>query len=331
MAKKAIFIVILLLCAGCATPRTQPVVSSNVIVNQELPLKNWMPRGKPKAIIIALHGFNDYSHAFAIPAETLQQSGIALYSYDQRGFGESPQTGIWAGEENLIRDAANTVTQVKNRYPHTPVYVLGESMGGAVAVAALSRPDFPHVDGLILAAPAVWGSDTMSFLWRASLWVFAHTWPQKTLTGEELHVLPSDNIPMLRKLVADPLTIKKSRVDAIYGLVKLMNDASKKISDIHVPILLLYGAHDQVIPPPPIRAALEKISSDVTVAYYPKGYHMLLRDLHRDAPLEDIISWIKNKECPLPSGREEDPNELLASLEDIKPAPWQHNPLRVIR
>ncbi|MBN8929781.1 MAG: hypothetical protein J0H19_24575 [Rhodospirillales bacterium] len=37
-------------------------------------------------------------------------------------------------------------------------------------------------------------------------------------------------------------------------------------------------------------------------AFYPEGYHLLLRDLHRITPTEDIITWMRAPEAPLPSG-----------------------------
>src|ERR687898_2348389 len=52
-----------------------------------LPLRSWLPVGKPKAVILGLHGMNDYSKSFAIPAERWRRDGIATYAYDQRGFG----------------------------------------------------------------------------------------------------------------------------------------------------------------------------------------------------------------------------------------------------
>src|SRR5271155_1254419 len=63
-----------------------------------LPLRHWLPEGKPKAVILYIHGFNDYSNAMARPAPYLPAHGIAAYAYDQRGFGAAPYPGRWPGE-----------------------------------------------------------------------------------------------------------------------------------------------------------------------------------------------------------------------------------------
>src|SRR5581483_6908152 len=108
-----------------------------------LPLRHWLPKAKPKAVIVALHGFNDYSRAFENAGGFFAPRGVAVYAYDQRGFGFARFTGIWANEANLKADLAQAVREVKRQYPKTPVYVLGESMGGAVIITALADPDFP--------------------------------------------------------------------------------------------------------------------------------------------------------------------------------------------
>src|SRR3546814_6119284 len=95
-------------------------------------------------------------------------------------------------------------------------------MGGAVVVAALAGPQPPEAAGAILAAPAVWGRSTMPFHQRAALWLSARLFPSARLSGRGLGIQASDNIEMLRALGRDPLFIKETRVDAIHGVVNMM-------------------------------------------------------------------------------------------------------------
>ena len=70
-----------------------------------LPLRKWMPEtGQPKAIILALHGFNDYSNFFDEPGLFLSRRGIGSYAYDQRGFGRAPHPSYWAGTTAMVAD-----------------------------------------------------------------------------------------------------------------------------------------------------------------------------------------------------------------------------------
>jgi alpha-beta hydrolase superfamily lysophospholipase len=106
-----------------------------------LPYRRWQPAdaADTRAVIVALHGFNDHSRAWDMPAQAWAARGIALYAYDQRGFGQAPQPGIWAGGDSLVADLASVHALVAARHAGVPIFVAGESMGGAVAMLAVAR------------------------------------------------------------------------------------------------------------------------------------------------------------------------------------------------
>jgi len=191
----------------------------------ELPLRAWHPDGAPRAVVLALHGFNDYGNFVAAPAARLTARGLAVYAYDQRGFGAAPHRGRWPGVDALTGDLGDAVAALRRRHPGLPLYLLGESMGAAVVMTAMTGPAPPRVEGIILSAPAVWGRRTMSGLQRRLLWLMAHTLPWLPLSGGDLGIQASDNIEMLRALGRDPLIIRETRVDAIWGLTNLMDAA----------------------------------------------------------------------------------------------------------
>lgn len=282
---------------------------------QTLHLETWFPTdptGKPvppKAAIVALHGFDDYSEEFAMPATYLAEHGIATFAYDQRGFGHSDNPGRWPGAETLKRDLRTAIRLVRARMPATPVYALGCSMGGAVVLATLADggPDLP--DGAILCPPAVWARETQPLLNRAVLWAGVRLIPDESFTGRGLGVLASDNIPMLRKLGRDPLYIHATRTDAIYGLVDLMDQGLAAAPKVTLPLLVLYGAKDQVIPKTPVADLMARLprTADGTqrLAYYANGWHLILRDLDASLVDADMVAWIADHHAPLPSGADE--------------------------
>lgn len=295
---------------AAADPATDPVLGTLVAADgAELPMRAWLPvdaaeRARPKAIILGVHGFNDYSNAFDMPGRWWAKRGIATYAYDQRGFGAAPHPGYWAGTETLAKDLAQAERLLAARYPGVPLYYLGESMGAAVVITALARGIAPETAGTILAAPAVWGRSYMPFYQRWALWTAGHVTPWLRLTGRSLHIVASDNIEMLRAYSRDPLVIKETRVDSIKGLVDLMGKGMKSIDALPGPALVLIGARDQVVPIKPQWATVEKLPDPAhqRVAYYRNGWHMLLRDLEGKAVWRDIMTWIGDHDAALPSG-----------------------------
>ena len=297
-----------------AAPEPRPVprfTAASFITadGQILPLRKWLPNGPVRAVILALHGFNDYSNAFEGPGEAWAKEGIATYAYDQRGFGAAPEHGFWPGRAALAADAATAAQILRRLYPHVPLYLLGESMGGAVAVVAAtgeSGTPVPEADGIILAAPAVWGRATMDLFPKLALWIGVRVAPGLTLTGRGLGKKPSDNIAMLRGLARDPLVIKETRVDTIYGLVDLMDAALDSAPRLDVPLLVMYGAKDEIVPKAPVRRFVGSLPPEcrrqARLAWYDDGYHMLLRDLEGPAVIADVASWVRASAAPLPSG-----------------------------
>jgi acylglycerol lipase len=295
-------------------PTRQPSLSDTAYMTadgESLPVQAWLPAGDgPRAVILGLHGFGDYANAFAMPGRWLAARGIALYAYDQRSFGRSPHPGVWPGTDALVQDFDTMTQLLQARYPGIPLYALGESMGGAVMLVALSRPGAPQLAGAILAAPAVWGRSTMSPVQQSGLWFVSHALPWMDLNGDTLRIQPSDNFEMLRALGRDPWVQKETRADAVWGLSSLMDEALAAAPRVHAPLLVLYGKHDFLIPMRPTRMMVTSLPPDSSgkrrIAVYPKAYHMLLRDLEASIVWGDIAAWIADPLVPLPSHADKD-------------------------
>ena len=291
---------------GLEDAAEEPHLTSDAAVMADaarLPMRVWAAR-KPRAVIVAVHGFNDYSNAFAMPGPWLADRGVTVYAYDQRGFGKAPHPGFWAGDEAMVADLRTVARLVRKRHPRLPLHVMGASMGGAVAMVAFAGAGMPDAEGAILVAPAVWGWRAMNPLYKSALWIAAHTVPSFSPTGEGLRVRPSDNVEMLRALGRDPLIIKKTRIDTVYGLVGLMDKAYEAAPQIRKPVLYLYGRNDELVPREPTLDVVRAIPGPVRFADYDDGWHMLLRDRQRMKVWSDIDSWITGRGHSLPSGQE---------------------------
>ena len=326
--------VALLVFLGACAPRLAPLgdqvdaaaLKGDSFITDDglsLPMQSWLPEGKPEIIILGLHGFNDYSNAFEAPGTFWAKSGIATYAYDQRGFGAAPLPGLWGGHKQMTADLRAALRLLRVRHPNTPLYTVGISMGGAVVMAALQEEnDLDNnldtgldTDGVILSAPAVWARETMPFYQQASLWLVAHTTPWASFTGSGLKIQASDNIPMLIGLGRDPLVIKSTRIDSVYGLTDLMDAAYGSSNSLTLPTLLLYGEKDEVVPWEPTRDVWNSLPNGIEgpqrAALYENGWHMLLRDLQAETVLTDIREWLRSPLAPLPSGADNNAQQAL--------------------
>jgi acylglycerol lipase len=281
-----------------------------------LGLTSWKPETRPEqdfgpsadaseTVIIAVHGMNDYAAAFNGAGAWWSAHGAIVYAYDQRGFGRSPHSGIWPEHSVMRKDLATAVEVARRRHPDARIAVVGESMGASVAITEFAEPAPPKVDALILSGPGLRGWGTLPWYYSASLWTSAHMRPGWVVVPPKgVNIVATDNNQKLREMWFDPNVQKSNRIDSVYGVVSIMEEADAKIARLPkgVPTLLLYGANDQVIPPHGLQRAAKKLPDFVRTAYYAEGYHMLMNDLQAETVWGDILAFIEQPAGPLPSG-----------------------------
>jgi acylglycerol lipase len=271
-----------------------------------LGLQHWEPDGQaPWAVIVGVHGMDDYSNAFHLAGPYWAKDGIATLAYDQRGFGRSPMRGVWAGDDLMAEDLRTVVALARQRYPGAIVAVVGESMGASIAIEAFASNRPPAADRLIAVSPAVWGWSTQPLPYKTVLWLVAHVDGRLDVNPPDIlaeHIHPSDNVPEMISMGHDPLEIFGSRADTLYGLVDTMQKAAKQVGDVKVPFAYLTGAHDEIIPARPMRLAARALKPGDKSAYYVNGWHLLLVDLQAPVVYRDIESFIRDPAAPLPSG-----------------------------
>jgi acylglycerol lipase len=267
----------------------------------------------PRAVLLSLHGINEHAGLFARPAHAWAKRGISTYAFDQRGFGATPERGGWAGFEAMAADVSAAITDLAGTHQGVPLFLLGHSMGGAVAAALMARPIAPPVAGLILVASAVWARRLMPLYQRAALSFATHLLPGLRLAAGLVDRPATNNPVALAELRADPLVIRRTRVRTLAGLADLMDTAQRAAPDLRLPLLLCYGLRDRIVPAhavaefwnrlPKTRAGDGPVPAQ-RLAIYPNGWHLLLRDLSGDTLINDIAAWLYSPGEPLPSGAE---------------------------
>jgi alpha-beta hydrolase superfamily lysophospholipase len=270
-----------------------------------LGLTEWDAPGEPWAVIVGVHGMNDYANAFHLAAPWWAEQGITTIAYDQRGFGRSPGRGVWAGDELMAEDLRTVAALVRRKYPKAILAVAGESLGGAVAAETFASDRPPAADRLVLLSPAVWGWRAQPLPYKTLLWFAANFTGPKVYTPPEwltAKVKPTDNREEYVAMGRDPLMVWGARSDTLYGLVTTMDLAADAIGKSNLPTIYLYGAHDEIIPRKAAFKAAARLRPQDRSAYYAQGWHLLTRDIEGPLVWKDIAAFIRDPAAPLPSG-----------------------------
>ena len=290
-----------------ANPVTSSAMNFSLPSGTRLEARFWASP-QPQHIVLAVHGFNDYSKAFEPLAQHLvAELQATVYAYDQRGFGANPEPGIWPGSPTLLTDLRHIAVQLRERHPHLPLTVVGESMGGAVVMLAASEAPGLIGDQLILQAPGVWGAQSMPWYQRFSLQFMNAVAPEMTFTGrglQSLGIRPTDDPEVSSDLSRDPLFIKATRVSSLAGVTELMGRAQTLAVRPSQRTLVLYGLRDRIIPQQPVCDWLTHLTTTtaskgvIDVVIYKEGWHLLTRQLRSREPLQDIAHWLQNRPLP---------------------------------
>lgn len=265
-----------------------------------LPLVTWRPAGTAKALVIGVHAFGDFRSAFEEIGPALARRGYLVHAFDQRGFGDTLGHGRWHGWRRLTRDLHQVIEALRPARGE-PVYLLGESLGGGVALVAAARFRPPGVAGVILVEPAV----RRGVRWRlmrdmavGTLALLAPGYSRRLQRG--LH--PELTLRARTRLAEDPRIVRVIRADAYKGLLSLANAASAATRRVKLPVLFLYGRADGIIPLHLFEQAVRDLEPRVTALRYPHAPHLLLQTESWPEVLADVAAWIEGS--PLPASVE---------------------------
>ncbi|MEM8792936.1 MAG: alpha/beta fold hydrolase [Pseudomonadota bacterium] len=261
-----------------------------------LALSRW-EAAEPKALILAVHGYGDYgASTFAMAGPWWAERGLTTIAYDQRGFGRNASRGYWPGVGALVEDLTQITASLRARHPCLPIVVVGHSMGGGVTLAA--APGLA-ADGIVLAAPAIWGQEELNPFHRLLAWTAASIVPEKRFTGKGVvRIQASDNLAVLRGLARDPLYLRPPSAREIFGLVRVTDRAALASPAVTLPAILLLGARDEIVPNDAVERVFARTAGPRQIRRYDEGWHLLFRDLQAEAVWRDVAEWVETLEPP---------------------------------
>lgn len=292
-------IALLTACAPTYKPMgpmtVEPHIAADTFVARDgtrLPLTVWGPRENASTVVVAAHSFGEFRDAFTLIGRHLATQNISLWAFDQRGFGDGPHPGVWAGTETMVQDFKDFTSAVLDTTgTDTPLVMLGESMGAAVVLATASDPSTPKPKAVILSGPGVREDRPRRYWFNTGLW-FA----TRAFAGYEADVpRPYDSRLAdyhAKRWSTDPKIISQVRLDTYYGLIRLSDFASDTAQDTGVPTLVLYGTEDDQIHPKSICALMARLGESGTLKVFEDKPHLMFQIKEQEVLLGLIEQWI---------------------------------------
>jgi len=252
--------------------------------------RSWQPAGKPRAVMILIHGFNSHSAYFAWPAEQFAARGIACYALDLRGRGKSEGERFYVEKfEDYLGDVDRLVGIARSENPGLPCLVLGHSVGGVIAasyvfehqkeIAGLISESFAYDVGLPNAAAIL-------------LKGISHLAPHLHVYNLKNEVFSRDP-EVVARMNADPLIEKESQpAETAAEVLRAADRLTENFPKFTLPILILHGTADKATRPAGSQRFYDMAGSkDKTLKLYEGHFHDLLNDIDKEVVMADIQAW----------------------------------------
>ena len=261
----------------------------------ELFAQAWLPERDPRAVVVISHGLAEHGGRYPEVAARLVASEYAVYALDHRGHGRSggPRANI-DRFAYLVSDLGTFAGRAQREHPGVPVFLLGHSMGGAIALACALRYK-GSLKGLVLSAPALAAGETVSSLKMLTLRLLSSLAPNaRALTLPAAAI--SRDPAVVEAYEQDPLVFRGAiPARTIVELLQAMAAFPVSAPELRIPVLVQHGTADKLVPLAATRPIYETLgqSKGRTLRTYEGLFHEIYNEPERDRVLADLAVWLE--------------------------------------
>jgi alpha-beta hydrolase superfamily lysophospholipase len=245
--------------------------------------QSWQAAVPAVADVVIAHGYAEHSGRYAHVAAALNRAGCTVWAIDHRGHGRSSgDRGDIESWEAVVADLDLLVDVAAT--DGRPLFLVGHSMGGAIAVA-YAQTHQHRLTGLSLSAPSV------------------------VVAPELAAVAEMDEIPVLPLAPAvstDPAVVKAYEEDPLnyHGApprttLQLIANGDKLVAglgELTLPVQIMQGSADMLVPAAAFRMIVNGVgSTDVHARLWPGLFHEIFNEPIQDQVIGELVRWITER------------------------------------
>lgn len=253
----------------------------------------WLPAGAVRGVVALAHGIAEHGGRYAHVGARLAEAGYATYALDHHGHGRSD--GVRGNVNRMAEvtgDLDRLISLAVERHPDVPVFLLGHSLGGLIALDYVVTRGTARLRGLLLSGAAVdpsVGSPVEKLLAK----LLSSVAPNLGLLALDATAVSRDP-KVVADYEADPLNYH-GKIRARTGAESLaaVDRVTAALSTIDIPILVMHGTEDKLTAPSGSKLVADQVSSpDITLKLYDGLYHEIFNEPEQDAVLTDVVTWL---------------------------------------
>lgn len=262
-----------------------------------LPLyyQRWRGEDRPRAVLALVHGFGEHGGRYPYLVRHLVPGGYTVYALDLRGHGRSPgPRGYIRRWQEYREDVDRFLAMVRGNEPDLPLFLMGHSMGGLIVLEYAVHGGQEGLAGLVVSGPPL-GKIGVSPLLLLLSRLLSAVWPSFSRELGKNGAILTQDPEALAAYDADTLVHGRGTARLGTEMTAAAVRVLSRAGHIRVPILLIQGADDRLVPPAAGRAFFERLTADKQHHEYPGGRHETHNDVCREEMLTDLEVWLERR------------------------------------
>ncbi len=246
--------------------------------------------------VLIAHGFGEHSGRYGALTDHLTSHNYSVTAYDHRGHGLSDGLpGHVESFDEYDDDLDKLIAAVRARNQSRPLFLIGHSMGGLIALRYLARKS-GALAGAVISAPlieiAVPVPAHKLMIARVGAWIA----PRFRFNNEINPAHLSRDPEVGRAYAADPLVNRKVSTKWFAEATRAMEEVARWAPQIKTPILVMHGTEDRLASADATKRLFENIgSSDKELEIYSGFYHELFNEPEKQQVFERVTEWLEKR------------------------------------
>lgn len=251
---------------------------------------------RPRSEILISHGFGEHCGRYGALTDHLVGHNYSVTAYDHRGHGLSDGLpGHVESFNEYDEDLAKVIATVRSRSETRPLFLIGHSMGGLIALRYLERRT-GALSGAIISAPLIEVAVAVPAHKLMIARVGARMNPRFRLDNAINPADLSRDPEVGRAYAVDPLVNRKVSTKWFAEATKAMLEVAERADQITTPVLVMHGTEDRLASVDATRRVFERIgASDKELVIYSGFYHELFNEPEKQEVFERVTEWLDKR------------------------------------
>lgn len=258
--------------------------------------QGWEPdKRQPKAFIALVHGLGDHTSRFTHVGRAMTEAGYALAGFDLRGHGRSGGArGHAPSLDAYMQDIRRFFQLMTPRYPQTPHFLYGHSLGGLLALAYAIQYG-AGLGGVLVTGAGLRDSLQEQKAKLALVKLLAPILPTMTIqSGLDITNLSHDP-EIIEAYRNDPLVHYNVTLGFGRAGLQAIDLCFARAKDFPVPLLMIHGKADQITYPSgseEFARLVREAGGEVTLKLWDDLYHEVHNEPEKTEVFQFMIEWL---------------------------------------